>query len=106
MKIYVITENSQSNPNYEFTIGLVKFAFTSWKKADMQMNIIRNKIENGKWWWDANGENAPKGKILSDEVYSMNNEVYRDLCVESPNGWKTVYRMTPLRANCGYGFEM
>lgn len=53
MKIYVITENSQTNPNYEFNIGLVKFAFTSWKNADIQMNVIRNKIENGKWWWGA-----------------------------------------------------
>lgn len=105
MKIYVITENSQSNPNYEFTIGFVKFAFTSWKKADMQMNIIRHKIESGKWWWDANGENVPKGKILSDEVFRMNDDICRDLCVESPYGWKTVYRVTMIQANCGYGIE-
>ena len=105
MKIYVITENSQSSPNFTFTIGSVKFAFTSWKKADMQMNVIRNKIENGKWWWDANGENVPKCKIISDEVFRMNDEVCRDLCVESPNGWKTLYRMTPIKANCGYDVE-
>ena len=101
MKIYVITENSQTNPNYEFNIGFVEFAFTSLKKADMQMNIIRKRIENGEWWWDVNGENVPKGKILSDEVFRMNNDVCRDLCVESPSGWKTVYRMTPIKANCG-----
>ena len=102
MKIYVITETSQASPNFEFTIGFVKFAFTSWKKADMQMNVIRNKVESGKWWWDANGDNVLKGKIVSDEVFSMNDEVCRDLVVESPNGWKTLYRMTPIRANEGY----
>lgn len=94
MKIYVITE-------MQSITWSIMCAFTSRKKADMQMNVIRNKICNGEWWNNANGE-VSKGKIISEKLFSSNGDICRELCVETPKGLKIVYRMTPIPANCGY----
>ena len=106
MKIYVITETGEASRHFKFTISDVRFAFTSKKKAIQQMDIIIRKIEQGGWWLNADGTSA-LGKVMKDfttkkEIYNKN---IREVLIEAPNGFQSIWRITELEANCGYDIE-
>jgi hypothetical protein len=107
MKVYVITETGEASRHFKFTISDVRFAFTSKKKAMQQMDIIIRKMEQGEWWLNADGTSA-LGKVMKDfttakEIYNKN---IREVLIEAPNGFQSIWRITELEANSGYGFEL
>jgi hypothetical protein len=85
----------------EFTLSSVEFAFTNKAKAHKQLDIIKNRIENGEWWSDAGG-NPKYGKVLSDTNIESNYKgVLRDVMIESPNGIHEVFRLQERELNSG-----
>jgi len=100
-KVYVITCTTAASKGFEFTLSEVKFAFTSKKVANKQLDIIKDKIENGGWWLDANC-NKLCGKVLSDTIIEDNfMGILRDILIESPNGIKEVFRLQERELNSG-----
>lgn len=93
-KVYIITCTTQASSLCEFTLSVVEWVFTSKKLANKQLDIIKDKIENGGWWSYADG-NPKYGKVLSDtNMQDKNNMgVLRDVMIESPNGIHEVFRL-------------
>lgn len=105
MKVYVITETTEASRMHEFTLSMVRFAFTSKKKANEQLDIIARKVENGGWWSEADGTPLYGNVIaLAEEIVLGNYQ--RDLLVESPNGLKILWRVNAIEANEGFGFNL
>ena len=46
-KVYVITCTLEANKNLEFTLSDVQYVFSSEKKANTQLNIIKKEAVNG-----------------------------------------------------------
>lgn len=100
-KVYIITYTMQASKLCEFTLSMVEFAFTSKVKANKQLDIIKDKIENGGWWSDSEG-NPKYGKVLSDTNIEDNYMgVLRDVMIESPNGIHEVFRLQERELNSG-----
>ena len=100
-KVYIITSTMQASRVHEFTLSEVKFAFTSKKVANKQLDLIKDKIENGGWWSDANGNNLC-GKVLSDTIIEDNfMGLLRDILIETPNGLREVFRLQERELNSG-----
>lgn len=100
-KVYVISESNQVTPGYDFTIDVVKWVFTSRRKAIEQMSRLSSMIEVGEWWKDENGNRLPS-KVLADELYIGFMGARRDILAEMPNGKKVVYRLSEIEANSGF----
>lgn len=104
-KVYVITCTVEANKILEFTLSDVMFAFSSKKKANKQLDVIKKAVIEGTWWSDGNG-NPLYGKILSDQSFTSHyNSHMRDVMIESPNGLKEIYRISQLDLNSGFGEE-
>lgn len=103
-KVYIITCTTEASKLHEFTLGRVEFVFTSKVKANKQLDIIMDKIENGGWWSDS--ECKPLlGRILKDSKYDKCVlGVVRDVLIETPNGLKEVFRLSVQELNSGFGF--
>ena len=101
-KVYIITCTTQASRSCEFTLSVVEWVFTSKKVANKQLDIIKDKIENGGWWSDSDG-NPKYGKVLSDTNTGDNNFmcVLRDVMIESPNGIHEVFRLQERQLNSG-----
>ena len=101
-KVYIITCTTQASRLCEFTLSVVEWTFTNKKLANKQLDIIKDKIENGGWWSDADG-NPKYGKVLSDTNMQDNNYmgVLRDVMIESPNGNQEVFRLQERELNSG-----
>lgn len=101
-KVYVITCTMQASRLCEFTLSVVEWVFTSKRTANKQLDIIKDKIEHGGWWSDADG-NPKYGKVLSDTNMQDNNfmGVLRDVVIESPNGNHEVFRLQERELNSG-----
>ena len=101
-KVYIITCIMQASRVFEFTLSTVEWVFTSKKNANKQLDIIKNKIENGGWWIDSDG-NPKYGKVLSDTNMQDNNfmGVLREVTIESPNGIHEVFRLQERELNSG-----
>lgn len=100
-KVYVITCTTQASRMCEFTLSIVEWAFTSKKVANKQLDIIKDKIEHGGWWSDADG-NPKYGKVLSDTNMKDNfMGVLRDVMIESPHGNHEVFRLQERELNSG-----
>ena len=100
-KVYIITCTTQASREYEFTLSLVEWVFTSKKVAHKQLDIIKDKIENGGWWSDCDG-NKLCGKVLSDTRIENNFQgIVRDVLIESPNGIREVFRLQERDLNSG-----
>lgn len=101
-KVYIITCTTQASRLCEFTLSVVEWVFTSKKIANKQLDIIKNKIENGGWWSDSDG-NPKYGKVLSDTNMGDKNYmgVLRDVVIESPNGIREVFRLQERELNSG-----
>lgn len=104
-KIYVIVE-AMICTNFtagKYNISDVSFVFTSKKKAHEQLDVIKDKVENGGWWMDHKGENVI-GKVLKDSgEYDMGETIYRDVEIQHPSGNRAIWRMKSVYVNCGYG---
>jgi hypothetical protein len=104
-KVYVITCTLEANKNLEFTLSDVKYVFSSEKKANKQLDVIKKAVIEGKWWSDSNG-NPLYGKILSDQYFvNRHGSHMRDVVVELPNGLKEIYRISQLDLNSGFGIN-
>jgi hypothetical protein len=80
---------------------MVEWVFTSKKIANKQLDIIKDRIENGGWWTDANNYKLC-GKVLSDTNLKDNYlGVLRDVMIESPNGIHEVFRLQERELNSG-----
>ena len=100
-KVYIITCTTAASKLCEFTLSMVEFAFTSKVKANKQLDIIKDKIENGGWWSDFNGKPL-FGKVLSDtNIEDSYMGVLRDVLIESPNGIREVFRLQERDLNMG-----
>lgn len=100
-KVYIITCTTQVSRLCEFTLSVVEWVFTSKRTANKQLDIIKDKIENGGWWSDADG-NPKYGKVLSDTNIKDNYMgVLRDVMIESPNGIHEVFRLQERELNSG-----
>lgn len=100
-KVYIITCTTQVSRLCEFTLSEVEWVFTSKRTANKQLDIIKDKIENGGWWSDADG-NPKYGKVLSDTNIKDNYMgVLRDVMIESPNGIHEVFRLQERELNSG-----
>lgn len=100
-KVYVITCTTQASRMCEFTLSVVEWVFTSKKMANKQLDIVKDKIENGGWWSDANNYKLC-GKVLSDTNLEDNYlGVLRDVMIESPNGIHEVFRLQERELNSG-----
>lgn len=101
-KVYIITCTTAASRVFEFTLSIVEWVFTSKKVANKQLDIIKDKIENGGWWSDSDGKPL-LGKVLSDTNMQDNNfmGVLRDVVIESPNGIREVYRLQERELNSG-----
>ena len=101
-KVYIITCTMAASKLYEFTLSTVEWVFTSKKIANKQLDIIKNKIENGGWWSDSDG-NPKYGKVLSDTNMGDKNYmgVLRDVMIESPYGNHEVFRLQEKELNSG-----
>lgn len=100
-KVYIITCTVRANKFCEFTLSNVEFAFTSKKMAHRQLDIIKDKIENGGWWADYDRKPL-LGKVLSDTRCEDNfRSILRDVLVETPNGLKEIYRLQERDLNSG-----
>lgn len=104
-KVYVISFTMEANKMLEFTLSDIQFVFSSEKRANKQLNIIKKSVVDGKWWSDKNGEPL-YGRILSDQYFVKNNGSYmRDVMVETPDGTKAIYRVTQVELNSGYNMN-
>jgi hypothetical protein len=103
-KVYVITCMIEASNIREFTLSDVLFVFTSEKKANTQLNIIKKEAVNGKWWSDECGKPL-YGRVLSDHYIERNEKYLRDVIIENPNGIKELYRITKLELNSGYNIN-
>lgn len=101
-KVYIITCTTQANGLCEFTLSTVEWVFTSKRTANKQLDIIKDKIENGGWWSDSDG-NPKYGKVLHDTNMVAKNYmgVLRDVMIESPNGIHEVFRLQERELNSG-----
>jgi hypothetical protein len=100
-KVYVITCTTQASRLCEFTLSVVEWVFTSKKVANKQLDIIKDKIENGGWWSDCNGKPL-LGKVLRDTNMEKNYMgVLRDVFIETPNGIHEVFRLQERELNSG-----
>lgn len=100
-KVYIITCTTAASRVCEFTLSLVEWVFTSKKMANKQLDIIKDKIENGGWWSDSDGKPL-LGKVLSDTIVEHNYcGVLRDVMLESPNGIHEVFRLQERELNSG-----
>lgn len=101
-KVYIITCTTQASRLHEFTLSTVEWVFTSKKVANKLLDIIKDKIENGGWWSDADS-NPKCGKVLSDTNMQDKNfmGVLRDVLIESPNGIHEVFRLQERELNSG-----
>lgn len=100
-KVYIITCTTQASRLCEFTLSTVEWAFTSKKIANKYLDIIKDKVENGGWWSDSDG-NPKYGKVLSDTNMRDNfMGVLRDVMIESPNGIHEVFRIQERELNSG-----
>lgn len=101
-KVYIITCTMTASKLYEFTLSTVEWVFTSKKIANKQLDIIKNKIEDGGWWSDSDG-NPKYGKVLSDTNMGDKNYmgVLRDVMIESQNGIHEVFRLQERELNSG-----
>lgn len=99
-KVYIITCTTQASRVCEFTLSEVKWVFTSKRTANKQLDIIKDKIENGGWWSDADG-NALTGKVIRDVAGGYGGGVLRDMLVEIPNGLREIYRLQERDLNSG-----
>lgn len=100
-KVYVITCTTQASRICEFTLSIVEWVFTSKKVANKQLDIIKDRIENGGWWTDANNYKLC-GKVLGDTNLEDNYlGVLRDVMIESPNGIHEVFRLQERELNSG-----
>lgn len=103
-KIYMISENFPASWEGHFNMSKIMFVFTSKKKAIEQIRIIKQRITEGGWWSDKNG-NVLTGEIISDESTEDRWSYQRDLIFISPNGQKCLYRLEMFdKVNSGYGF--
>lgn len=94
MKTYIILWAQKNSIQGMFNVSEVQFVFTSKKAAEQQMDKIKDRIANGCWWIDSNG-NPMLGKILSDDVITncFCYEYQRDLVYETPTGQTNLYRL-------------
>lgn len=100
-KVYIITMTMQASRVHEFSLSDIVLVLTSKAKANKQLDIIKDKIENGDWWSDANG-NKLCGKVLSDTIMEDNfMGILRDIMIETPNGIKEVFRLQEKELNSG-----
>lgn len=100
-KVYIITCTTAASRVCEFTLSMVNYAFTSKKMANKQLDIIKDRIENGGWWSDVDG-NPKYGRVLSDTNIEDNLfGVLRDVMIESPNGIHEVFRLQERELNGG-----
>lgn len=101
-KVYIITCTTAASRVHEFTLSVVEWVFTSKRTANKQLDIIKDKIENGGWWSEADGTPL-YGKILSDTNMEDNNfmGVLRDVMIESPRGNHEVFRLQERELNSG-----
>ena len=101
-KVYIITCTTAASRVCEFTLSVVEWVFTSKRTANKQLDIIKDKIENGGWWSEADGTPL-YGKILSDTNMEDNNfmGVLRDVMIESPRGNYEVFRLQERELNSG-----
>lgn len=100
-KVYIITCTTAESRVCEFTLSIVEWVFTSKKVANKQLDIIKDKIENGGWWSDCDGKPL-LGKVLSDTNMKDNfMGVLRDVMIESPNGIHEVFRLQERELNSG-----
>lgn len=101
-KVYIITCTMAASKLYEFTLSTVEWVFTSKKIANKQLDIIKDKIENGGWWSDGDGKPL-FGKVLHDTNMGDKNYmgVLRDVMIESPNGIHEVFRLQERELNSG-----
>jgi hypothetical protein len=100
-KVYIITCTTQASRLCEFTLSVVEWVFTSKKVANKQLDIIKDKIENGGWWSDCNGKPL-LGKVLRDTNMEKNYMgVLRDVFIETPNGIHEVFRLQERELNSG-----
>lgn len=93
----------QSSHLSDFTISQVEFAFTNLKTAHKQLAIIKDRIQNGGWWWDSAGKPLT-GKILSDYSgkKSAGYGILRDVLIETPSGLREVFRLVEREINSGF----
>lgn len=99
-KVYIITCTMAANKLCEITLSTVEWAFTSKKAANKQLDIIKDKIENGGWWSDADG-NALTGKVVRDVAGGYGRGILRDMLIETPNGLREIYRLQERELNSG-----
>lgn len=101
-KVYIITCTTQASSVCEFTMSILEWVFTNKKVAHKQLDIIKDRIENGGWWSDCDG-NKLCGKVLSDTNMQDNNYmgVLRDVMIESPSGIHEVFRLQERELNSG-----
>lgn len=101
-KVYIITCTTAASRVCEFTLSIVEWVFTSKRVANKQLDIIKDKIENGGWWSDCDGKQL-LGKVLSDTNMQDNNfmGVLRDVMIESPIGNHEVFRLQERELNSG-----
>lgn len=103
--VYVITQTMQSCSLHEFTLGKVKFVFTSKRMANKQMDKIKELIEHGGWWRDLDG-NELLGSVLSDNIYEESYcGILRDIMISTPNGLHEVFRLEEKELNSSFGME-
>lgn len=99
-KVYIITCTTAASRVCEFTLSIVEWVFTSKRTANKQLDIIKDKIENGGWWSDADG-NALTGKVIRDVAGGYGGGILRDMLIETPNGLREIYRLQERELNSG-----
>lgn len=97
-KVYIITETSQSNHNYEFTISDIRWVFTSAKKANEQMSRLSSMIQEGIWWRGADFSKLPS-KVLHDQTTIGFRGIIRDILAETPNGRRVTFRLQEVETS-------
>lgn len=104
-KVYVITCSTEVNKNFSFSLSEVLYVFSSERKANKQLDVIKRAVIEGKWWSDKSGKPL-FGKILHEQYFfSRTNYKERSVMIEMPNGLKEIYRISQLDLNSGFGMD-
>lgn len=103
-KVYIITCTPQASKLCDFTLSQIEFVFTSKKQAHKQLDIIKEYVENGRWWTNTDGDKL-HGKVLSDYTSKKVTSLgfIRDILIETPNGLREVFRLAERELNSGFG---